>query len=74
MANDNNDFVASISAMMETAGKIGQMQMELVSKGTTEVMKMIEPMTKTAVDLIGNASNSLGQIVQSLSDAIKPKQ
>jgi len=74
MANETNDFTAAVSALIDTAGKVGQQQLEVVNTGFNAIMQISEPLAKTAIDLVGSASNTVGQVFQNVAAAIAPKQ
>ncbi len=74
MANETNDFSAALSNLFDTTGKLVQQSVELMTSGVKVVAQIVEPVAKTAIDLVGSASNSLGQVLQSASSAIAPKK
>lgn len=74
MANETNDFSAAVSALLDTAGKLAQQQIDLVGAGVKAVAQIAEPLAKTAIDLVGSASNTVGQVFQSAASAIAPKK
>ncbi|TLU83632.1 MAG: chlorosome envelope protein B [Chlorobium sp.] len=74
MANETNDFSCALNNLLDTAGKLAQQQLDLVSSGVKAATSIVEPLAKTAIDLVGSASNTLGQVLQSVSSAIAPKK
>ncbi len=74
MANETNDFTAAVSALLDTAGKVAQQQLEVVNTGFSAIMQVVEPLAKTAIDLVGSASNTVGQVFQNVAEAIAPKK
>ena len=74
MANETNDFTAAVSALIDTAGKVAQQQLEVVNTGFNAIMQVAEPLAKTAIDLVGSASNTVGQVFQNVAAAIAPKK
>ncbi|MEI7787883.1 MAG: chlorosome envelope protein B [Chlorobiaceae bacterium] len=75
MANEtNNDLAAAISNLFNTGGTLVQHSVELVSTGVKSVVQIIEPLGKTAIDLLGSATNTLGQVVQNVTSIIAPKK
>ena len=75
MANEtNNDFSGALSNLLDTAGKLVQQQADLLSSGVKAAVSVIEPLGKTAIDLIGSATNTLGQVLQSVSSTLAPKK
>ncbi|MBV5303572.1 MAG: chlorosome envelope protein B [Chlorobium sp.] len=74
MANETNDLSGAISALFDTAGKLAQQQVEILSAGVKAVAQSVEPLAKTAIDLVGSASNTIGQVFQSAASAIAPKK
>ncbi len=74
MANETNDFSVALNNLLDTAGKLAQQQVELVTSGVKATAQIVEPLAKTAIDLVGSATNTFGQILQSISSAIAPKK
>lgn len=74
MANETNDFSVALNNLLDTAGKLAQQQVELVTSGVKAAAQIVEPLAKTAIDLVGSATNTFGQILQSISSAIAPKK
>ncbi|MEI7933642.1 MAG: chlorosome envelope protein B [Chlorobiaceae bacterium] len=74
MANETNDFSVALSNLLDTAGKLAQQQIDLLSSGVKAVAQIVEPLAKTAIDLVGSASNTVGQALQGISSAIAPKK
>jgi chlorosome envelope protein B len=74
MANETNDFSTAVSAFLDTASKLAQQQVELLTSGVKAVAQVAEPLAKTAIDLVGSASNTVGQVFQSAASAIAPKK
>ncbi len=74
MANETNDFSATVSSFVETAGKLVQQQFDVVSGGVQAIVQLAEPLAKTAIDLVGSASNTIGHVFESAASAIAPKK
>ena len=74
MANETNDFSVALNNLLDTAGKLAQQQVDLLTSGVKAVVQIVEPLAKTAIDLVGSASNTVGQALQSISSAIAPKK
>jgi len=76
MANEtNNDFAGSINGLLETVGKLGQQQVDMLNSGIkNRNLKMAAPLGKTMTDLAGNALNAVNQVLQSVSSAISGKK
>jgi chlorosome envelope protein B len=74
MSNGTNDVSGAISNLLDTVGKLGQQQLELVNSGIKTATQLIEPLGKTATDLIGNLLNTVNQVLQNISAAIAPKK
>jgi chlorosome envelope protein B len=75
MANEtSNEFTGAVNNLMESAGKIGQMQVDLVTNGFKSVVSVFEPLGKTAAELSGNLFNTINQVLQNVSSAIAPKK
>lgn len=75
MANETaNEFTNTINNLMETVGKLGQMQVELVSNGAKAFAEVLEPLSKTSSELVGNVVNNATQVLQDVSAAITSKK
>jgi len=74
MSNGTNDLSSAISNLIDTMGKLAQQQVELLNTGIKTASQMVEPLTKTATDLLGNVVSSMNQVLQSISSAIAPKK
>jgi chlorosome envelope protein B len=70
----SNDLSGAISNLMETLGKLGQQQVEMINNGIKTASQMIEPLGKTSTDLMGNILNGVNQVLQSVSAATAPKK
>ncbi len=73
MSNGTNDVSGAISNLFETVGKLAQSQVELLTSGIKTATSLIEPLGKTASDLVGSLLNALNQALQSVSSAITKK-
>ena len=75
MANETaNEFTSAINNLMETAGKLGQMQVELVSSVAKAFTEVLEPLSQTSTELVGNVVNNATQLLQDVSAAITSKK
>lgn len=75
MANEtSSEYQNAISNLMESVGKIGQMQVDLVNSGIKSATSAFEPLSKTSIELAGNVVNALNQVLQNVSSAIAPKK
>ncbi|MEE9904159.1 chlorosome envelope protein B [Chlorobium sp.] len=75
MANEtSNEFRNAIDNLMESVGKIGQMQVDLVTSGIKSASSAFEPLSKSSIDLAGNVVNAINQALQNVSSAIAPKK
>lgn len=75
MANEtNNDFGAALSNLVNTSGTLVQQSFELVSTVIKSVVQIIEPLGKSALDLVGGATSSFGQVVQNFTSALAQKK
>ena len=75
MANEtSSEYASVVSNLMESVGKIGQMQIELVNSGIRSAASAFEPLSKTSIELAGNVVNALNQVLQNVSSAIAPKK
>ncbi|MBN1928868.1 MAG: chlorosome envelope protein B [Chlorobiaceae bacterium] len=75
MAQETTSNVAqSLNDLMGAVGKIGQVQVEVLTSVLNSAASAIEPVSKTAVELIGNVANAATQAVQGVASAIAPKK
>ena len=75
MANEpTNDFSGAFSDLLNAAGKLAQQQVDMVSSGVQAAVSIVEPLTKTALELAGSAENTATQMLQNLTSAITPKK
>jgi chlorosome envelope protein B len=70
----SNDVSGAVSNLLDTLGKLAQQQIELLNSGIKSASQLIEPLGKTATDLVSNVINTLNQVLQSVSAAIAPKK
>lgn len=75
MSNGTNiDVQGAVNNLVETAGKLFQLQLDLMNNSLKVLTNVAEPLAKTATDLIGNLANTATQVLQSVSSAIAPKK
>lgn len=75
MANETtNDLSSAFSNLLNTAGKLATQQVDLLSSGVKAVAEIIEPLGKTAIDLVGSTANTLGQVLQNVASSVAPKK
>ena len=75
MANETaNGIAGAVSNLVETVGKLGQMQVEMIANGFKSASEVFEPLSKTSIELAGNVVNALIQVLQGVSTAIAPKK
>jgi chlorosome envelope protein B len=75
MANEaNNDLSGAVSNLINTAGQLIKQEIDLLGAGFNAVVQVIEPLGKTAIDLVGSASNTVGGLLQNAASAIAPKK
>lgn len=75
MANEtSSEYQNAISNLMESVGKIGQMQVDLVNSGIKSATSVFEPLSKASIELAGNIANAVNQALQNVSSAIAPKK
>jgi len=75
MANETtNDLSSAFSNLLNTAGKLAGQQADILSSGVKAVAEIIEPLGKTAIDLVGNTANTVGQVLQNVASTIAPKK
>ncbi|KUL21786.1 hypothetical protein [Chlorobium limicola] len=75
MSNGSNiDVQGAVNNLVETAGKLFQLQLDLMNNSLKALANVAEPLAKTATDLIGNLANTATQVLQSVSSAVAPKK
>jgi len=75
MSNGSNiDVSATVNNLVDTASKLVQLQLDLLNSSLKVLANAVEPLAKTATDLIGNFANTATQVLQSVSAAVAPKK
>ena len=75
MANETvNDFSGAINNLVDAVGKLGQMQLDLITSGIKTATAAFEPLTKTASELSGNVLNAATGVFQNVSAAVTTKK
>ncbi len=75
MSNGSNiDVSATVNNLVDTASKLVQLQMDLLNNSLKVLANAVEPLAKTATDLIGNFAATATQVLQSVSSAVAPKK
>jgi chlorosome envelope protein B len=68
MANEAiNDFSVALGNLFDTAGKLLQQNVDLFGTAAKAIVSVVEPLTKTALDLAGNVTNTAGQLLQNVT-------
>jgi chlorosome envelope protein B len=70
----NTNFAQSISDLAGAVGKIGQMQIDILTSVVNSAASALGPVANTASELVGNVVNTATQAVQSVASAIAPKK
>jgi len=70
----NTNFAQSISDLAGAVGKIGQMQIDVLTSVLNSAVSAIGPIGNTASELVGNVVNTATQAVQNVASAIAPKK
>lgn len=70
----NNDLAKSVNELMGAVGKIGQMQVDIVTSVVKSVASASEPLAKTASDLAGNVANAVTQTLQNVSASLNSRK
>lgn len=74
MANETNELSNALNNLLDTASKLVQQSADLLGSGVKVVAGIVEPLGKTAIDLVGSAANTAGQVLQNVTSAIAPKK
>jgi chlorosome envelope protein B len=68
------NFSSVLNDLMDSLGKLGQMQVDLITNGIKSAVSAVEPLSKSVFETVGNVATSLNQAVQNISSSIAPKQ
>ena len=75
MANEtNNDLSATFSTFLSAGSTLLQQSVDILSSGIKSTVHAVEPLGKTAIDLIGIGTNTVGKVIESVSSTIAPKK
>ncbi|MEI8187053.1 MAG: chlorosome envelope protein B [Chlorobiaceae bacterium] len=75
MANEtNNDITGALGNLANAYTSLVKQSLEIITTGVKDTLKVIEPLGKSALDVLGSATNTLGQAVQNVTSAIAPKK
>jgi chlorosome envelope protein B len=75
MANEtSNDLSKSVNELMGAFGRIGQMQVDIVSSAFKSVASAAEPLAKTASELAGDVANVVTQALQNITSSLNPQK
>ncbi|NTW83493.1 MAG: chlorosome envelope protein B [Chlorobiaceae bacterium] len=69
-----NETPNPLNNLVESIGKIGQMQVDMITNGIKSATSAFEPLSKTSVEIAGNVLNAFNQALQNISSAIAPKK
>jgi chlorosome envelope protein B len=69
-----SDFAQSLNELMGAVGKIGQVQVDLLSSVLNSAAAAVDPLIKNAGELIGNLANTATQAMQNVLSTITPKK
>jgi chlorosome envelope protein B len=74
MSNGSNiDVSGAINNLVDTAGKIVQLQVDFLNSSLNALANAVGPLAKTATDLIGSLANTTTQVLQSVSASLAKK-
>ncbi|KZK75079.1 MAG: hypothetical protein A3K90_04500 [Pelodictyon luteolum] len=75
MANETNvDVTKTVNDLMGAVGKIGQMQVDIVTQILNSAASAVEPLGKTASELVGNLTSTLTSTLQNVTSSINPQK
>ncbi|WP_041463814.1 hypothetical protein [Pelodictyon luteolum] len=75
MANETNiDITSTVNELMGAVGKIGQMQVDIVTQILNSAASAVEPLGKTASDLVGNLTNTVTSTLQNVTASFNPQK
>ena len=75
MSNGSNVHASdSGNSLLESAGDLVRLPVDLLSGGIKTVAQIAEPLAKTAIDLLGSLLNAVGQGIQGVLTIITPKK
>ncbi|NTW11620.1 MAG: chlorosome envelope protein B [Chlorobiaceae bacterium] len=67
------DVAGTANCLLEAAGNIVKLPVDLLNNGVKTAVSIIEPVTKTAADLALTVLNTLSQVLQNIASVIAPK-
>ncbi len=74
MSNGSNiDVSGAVNNLVDTAGKLFQLQLDFVNSSLNVLSNAVGPLAKTATDLINTLANTATQVLQSVSSAVAKK-
>jgi chlorosome envelope protein B len=68
------DVSGTANCLLEAAGNIVKLPIDLLNNGINTAISVIEPATKTVADLALNVLNTLSQVLQNISSIVTPKK
>ncbi|ASQ90158.1 chlorosome envelope protein B [Prosthecochloris sp. GSB1] len=75
MANETqNEAANAVNTLVESAGKLAQMQVEMVTGFIKTSTSAIEPLSKTSMSIAGNIVNTFNEALQNISAAVAQKK
>ncbi|NTU98347.1 MAG: chlorosome envelope protein B [Chlorobiaceae bacterium] len=67
------DVSGTVNSLLEAAGNIAKLPLDLLNNGVKTAVSVIEPATRTAADLALTILNTLSQVLQNIASVIAPK-
>ncbi|NTU54085.1 MAG: chlorosome envelope protein B [Chlorobiaceae bacterium] len=67
-----NNFAQALNELMGAVGKIGQVQVDLLSSLLNSAAAAVEPLSKNASELVGGVANTAVQAMQNIVSTISP--
>ncbi|NTW56006.1 MAG: chlorosome envelope protein B [Chlorobiaceae bacterium] len=69
----NFNISGTVNCLLETAGNIAKIPVDLLNNGINTAVSIIQPATKTAADLAVSVLNTFSQVLQNIASVIAPK-
>ncbi len=75
MSNGSNVHVSNApNSLLESAGDLMRLPLDLLNGGIRTTVQIVEPLAKTAIDLLGSLLNAVGQGIQGVLSIVTPKK
>lgn len=73
MANENTP-VGAVTELVDTVSKTAKQGAEALNNGINTAVSLIDPLGKACVSILATVMDAVGQVYQSIGDAMAPKK